>query len=441
MLAALASTLVLNAATPDIKPANYDESKVPAHVLPDALRCENGEPVRDAAAWQTKRRAELLELFSREIYGRTPSAEALAARGIKPRWETTSVVRDALGGKATRKQITVWFTENPDGPKMQILIYQPNAIPAATPARPGKRWPVFLGLNFAGNHTVNAEPGIPVTTSWMRNNDKIGHVNNRASEKSRGSSASRWHVERVIERGYATATAYYGDICPDHAEGLADPSCVAAVFAPGKSGSETRANDAWGAAGAWAWGLSRALDVIIADPELDGARVIVHGHSRLGKAAVWAAAQDTRFAMLISNNSGCMGAALSMRAFGETVARINRSFPHWFAKNLRAYNDNESALPVDQHELLALVAPRPLYVASAVEDRWADPRGEFLAAKGAESVYALFGKKGLGVSAREMPAPNRPVGDTIRYHIRDGKHDITEYDWEQYLDFADKQLR
>ncbi len=406
-------------------PINYDESKVPAYTLPDPLVAADGSPVRDVAAWR-KRRLELLELFSREVYGRTP-----AGRPAGMHWETTSVDRAALGGKAVRKEITVWFTARKDGPKMHLLVYQP---PGDAKAR--RPWPAFLGYNYYGNQCVNADPGITLSRAWMRTNPEFKVVDNRATEGTRGVHASRWNVETVVARGYATATVYYGDVCEDRPEGLGRD--VGALFNTG--GVEERAPDAWGSIGIWAWGLSRALDVLAADPEIDASRVAVHGHSRLGKTALWAGAQDERFAMVISNNSGSGGAALSMRVYGENVERINTSFPFWFARHFRAYNRREAALPVDQHQLIALVAPRAVHVASAEDDRWADPRGEFLAALHAGPVYALHGRRGLGAAA--MPAVNEPLfGDGVAYHIRTGKHDIMPYDWARYLDHADRALR
>jgi hypothetical protein len=414
------------ASAADKIPANYDEGKVPAYTLPDALVLKNGKRVTDAATWKNQRRPELLDLFSREVYGRTP-----AGRTEKMHWAVTSVDRAALGGKAVRKEITVWFTEKKDGPKMHLLVYQPPGAPESHAP-----WPTFLGLNFYGNQSINADPGITLSTRWMRTNPANNIVNNRATEGTRGVSASSWNVETVVARGYATATVYYGDLCEDQPAGLSKD--VGAMF--GLTGPEPRDGEQWGAIGVWAWGLSRALDYLASDPEIDPKRVAVHGHSRLGKTALWAGAQDERFAYVISNDSGCGGAKLSMRKFGETVQVINTAFPHWFAKNFRRYNERESSLPIDQHELIALIAPRPVHVASAKDDTWADPRGEFLAAKHAEPVYALFGKKGLGVS--DMPAVDHPVlGDAVAYHIRTGKHGIAPYDWAQYLDFADRQLK
>lgn len=402
-----------------------DESKVAPYTLPDPLVMQDGTPVRDAADWQAKRRPELLELFSREVYGRTPSG-----RPADMHWEVTSVDRAALGGKAVRKEVTIWFSADKSGPRMSLLIYQPAGEPGSHAP-----WPAFLGLNFHGNASVHTDPGITLSRGWLGVNERLGIVDNHATDATRGVQSAQWSIEDVITRGYATATIFHGDLCEDRPEGL--DAGVARLL--GTGGTETRRPDEWGAIGIWAWGLSRALDYMETDPEIDARRVAVHGHSRMGKAALWAGAQDERFALVISNNSGCGGAALSKRNFGEAAVHINTRFPYWFAPAFRAYNENEAALPVDQHQLLALIAPRPLYVASATLDQWADPLGEFLSVKGVWPVYALFGQGGVGVDAQ--PPADRPArGDALAYHIRSGEHDITPYDWAQYLDFADRVI-
>ena len=414
----LLMSISVEAAAPE---ANYDEAKVGTFELPDPLKFPDGKAVKTTQEWIGKRRPQILESFKKEMYGRSPGRP----EGLK--FEVKSTKADALDGLATRKEILVQVPSKPQWPGMMVLVYIPNKAPKPAAA--------FCGLSFGGNHAVTTEPDVQITQRWVPN--VKGLINdNHATEASRGHEASRWAIKMILEHGYALATAYYGDLEPDYRDGWKES--VRSVFGD-YANNPDQALEGWGAIGAWAWGLSRIMDLLETLPEIDSKRVAVMGHSRLGKTSLWAGAQDQRFAITISNDSGEGGVAIMRRDFGETVERINTSFPHWFCGNFKKYNKDVKSLPIDAHELIALMAPRPVYIASAAEDLWADPKGEFLSGVDANPVYRLFGK--VGIKETEQPPIDHPVGNDIGYHVRTGKHDVTDYDWEQYIKFADRHFR
>jgi len=384
--------------------------------LPDVLTLSNGKKVTTAKQWFDKRRPELLALFKEEMYGQSPG------RPANMTFKIFDEGKDALNGKATRKQITVYFNGKADSPQMDILLYIPNKVKHPVSA--------IIGLNFDGNHAINADPAIKLSTSWFDKGKNV--VNNRATEAMRGTNASQWPLETIIDRGYAVATVYRGDIAPDHDHNLNE-----GVF-PLYPELQNRP-DNFATVGAWAWGLSRILDYLETDKAIDSKHVAVFGFSRLGKAALWAGATDTRFALVISNESGAGGAKLFHETAGEGIRRLSTKFPFWFCNNFKKYTDQDSILPFDQHMVISLVAPRPIYIASAEGDLNSNPKGEFASVVAASPVYKLLGTSGL--PAITMPPVNTPVVGRMAYHIRTGQHNVTDFDWAQYLDFADQYLK
>ena len=356
---------------------NYDESKVPKYVLPDPLVLNNGERVGDARTWNTRRRPEILELFRSNVFGRSPGRP----QGMT--FELAEINQQALGGSCHPQAGGGLLLEEEGRPE--------DGDSALSAGRGAEARAGFPGPELHRQSQRQRRPRHPAGRTLAARPAGKNPAKQRAADASRGAAASRWQVEKILERGYGVATIYYGDIEPDFDGGM--PYGVRPLFVkPG----ETRAADACAAIGAWAWGLSRAMDYLETDKNVDARRVALMGHSRLGKTALWAGAEEQRFAIVISINSGEGGAALARRRFGERVKNLNTSFPHWFADNYRKFNDREDDLPVDAHMLIALIAPRPVYVASAEEDQWADPKGEFLAASAAGGGVQAAGQAGPG---------------------------------------------
>jgi len=403
-----------------INKANTNESKVPHYNLPDPLIKQNGEKVENRLTWLKKRRPEILKLYENEIYGVVPEWNG------KIEFITTKEFLNSLDGKASLKEVTVSFINGVNTVEMNMLIYTPN--------KEKKKHPLFVGLNFFGNHTVYPDSNITIADGYVINKEAINVKNHKSTEAKRGVMKDRWQVEKLIDKGYGLATIFYGDLDPDYDDGFQNG--IHPLFY--KEEQSKPKEDEWGSISAWAWGLSRAMDYFETDSQIDENKIAVIGHSRLGKTALWAGAQDKRFAITISNNSGSGGAALFRRKFGETINVSIEYAPQWYCGNFKKYNENEETLPIDQHMLISLIAPRPVYIASAEEDIWADPKGEFLSAKHAVPVYHLFNKK--GIESEDIPTVNNPVRNSIGYHIRSGKHDLTEYDWNNYINFADKHF-
>jgi pimeloyl-ACP methyl ester carboxylesterase len=370
--------------------SNYDESKVPAYSLPDVLKTSNNKTIKNKNAWEKIRRPEVLTLFEDNIYGQVPkSFEDI-------RFSVLSEDKNSMNGKAHRKEVLIEVFNKNKSVRINLVLFTPNNV--ASPA------PAFLLINNRGKE--NTDPDRKILSEF-------------------------WPAEIVIDAGYAIAAFHVSDLAPDNKDGFMNG--VLQLYP-----EQLKSDNGMRAIGAWGWGASRVMDYFESDTQIDKKKVALVGHSRGGKASLWAAAQDQRFAMCITNCSGSTGAALARRQFGERVRRINTSFPHWFNTNYKKYNDHEELLPVDQHMLISLIAPRPVYATNASEDLWADPKGTFLSLKNAEDVYGLYGLKSK--LPEVPPGLNTPlIKSPLAYHNREGKHDLTVYDWKQFIGFADFQ--
>lgn len=392
-------------------PVNYDEAKAGAYTLPDPLVLQDGQPVRDAKTWTERRRPEIVRLFEENQYGRSPGRPA----GL--RFDVFDKGSPAFEGKALRRQVTVLFGA---GKKMDLLLY--------FPAHADKPVPFLLNLSFSANSNTVDDPGVKDGQVWGPDKKRI--------PASQGRKFGKIDVARLIEAGFGFGTVYYGDIDPDFAGGI--PFGVRSIYL--KAGQTEPAPDEWGAIAAWGWGLSRAMDYLETDKAVDATRVAILGVSRLGKTVLWAAARDTRFALVIASCSGEGGAALSRRNYGETIAHLTAPsrYRYQFCANYANFAEHVNQLPVDANMLLSFIAPRPVLLQTGDTDYWSDPKGEFLAAVAAGPVYHLFGKQGL--ETEEMPKPGTGIFHTIGYFEHSGGHGTLPSDWDPYLKFLRMHL-
>jgi hypothetical protein len=408
-------------------------AELPAQAaLPDVLVMLNGQKVTTPEQWREQRRPELQALFAYYMYGEIPPRP----RSLK--FEEEILDEKFLDGRATLSTVVISIPGH-ERPRIDLLLVTPNAV---------RRAPVFLAMNFCGNHAIHPDPRIPLTRSFLGNSCN-GCVDNRATEAARGAQAKDWPLEQIIARGYALATFANADVDSDRGD-VSDG--VYAWLAKERTGSETNSPTRdRGCIAGWAWGFQRCVDYLVTNGRIDSKRIAAVGHSRNGKTALLAAAYDERIAMAIPNQAGCGGTAPSRvapefakpqangRPIAETTAVINRAFPHWFNAEFKKFNESPEKLPFDQHALIALMAPRPVLLSNAEQDRWAYPTGQFEALKAAEPAYRLLGAGGC--AAATMPALGALVDSKLGYFIRPGPHSMTAVDWAAFLDFADKHLR
>ncbi|MES2177555.1 MAG: acetylxylan esterase [Gemmatimonadota bacterium] len=396
-------------------PVNYDEAKVGSYTLPDPLVLANGKPVRDAKTWFAERRPEIVRLFEEIQFGRAPGRPA-------DLWfRTNEKSAPALGGKATRRQVTVFFTKDTAGPKVDLLLY--------LPANARGPVPLLLNVSFSPNASTIDDAGITPGQMWSRDGKRVP-----APPMRPGGGLKPLPF---LEQGIGVATVYYGDIDPDMIGGL--PNGVRATYlAPGQTAPKP---DEWGTIAAWSWGLSRVMDYLETDAGVDAKRVALLGISRIGKTVLWTGARDTRFALVIASCSGESGAALSRRNYGETVAHMTHPtrYAYQFAGIYGTFGEKVAALPMDGHMLVSLIAPRPVLLQTGDTDFWSDPKGEFLAAVAAEPVFKLLGVKGLETD--KMPAAGEPILNTLGYYMHSGGHGTVPSDFPIFLQFMQKHFQ
>ena len=421
-LSRLTITFVLSlfAVLPNVFGASSPERSFPGFAalpaqtnMPDPLIRLDGRRVRSKEEWFKERRPELKAMFEHYMYGAVPP------RPSQTRARVAGEYADFLEGTATLKLLTL-DTGGPKAPQIDLMLVLPKR---ANPT------PVFLAMDFCGNHALTADTRVPLPHSWMSKNCP-GCSNNAATEAGGGSQARDWPLSEIVRRGYAVAAFYSGDVDSDR------PDASTGLYAWLAGANENNPTNR-GTIAAWAWGFQRCVDFLVTEPRVDPHKIAALGHSRNGKTALLAAAFDDRIGMAFAHQAGCGGSAPSRGKTGESVKAINDRFPYWFNGQFKQFNEAPERLPFDQNALVALCAPRPVLFSAAEGDQWANPAGQFEVLRSADAVYRFLGVGGMAVSA--MPPQGKLVDSRLGYYIREGKHSMTADDWAVFLNFADKQ--
>jgi hypothetical protein len=416
---ALCAAFPAGAAASSTQTSFSEPSALPSQAaLPDPLLMLDGRRVTSRDQWFKERRPELKALFAHYMYGAIPPKPSQVQAKVLGEYH------DFLAGKATLKLVTLEMGST-NAPHIDLMLVVPNE-------RRGPA-PVFLAMDFCGNHALTADLRVPLARSWLGNGCK-GCMNNAATEAARGSQAADWPLAEIVRRGYALAAFYSGDVDPDRG----DVSEGLYAWLAGNDKAKNKPSDR-GTIAAWAWGFQRCVDYLVTQPGVDAHRIAALGHSRNGKTALLAAAYDERIAIAFPHQAGCGGSAPSRGKIGESVKAINGAFPHWFNAQFKQFNDAPERLPFDQNCLVALCAPRPVLFSAAEGDQWANPAGQFQVLQAADPVYRFLGTKGL--AAKEIPPHSQLVDSPLGYYVREGKHSMTSDDWTVFMNFADAQWR
>lgn len=383
--------------------ANYDESEVPAYTLPDVLISFDGNRIKTVSEWEENRRPELINFFEQNMFGEVPTPSSSIEKSFKIISKDTTI----LDGLCTRKDVLIILKNELGKITMPLVLFVPNKLTAAVP--------VILLANGS---------------DIKRNGLDLD------SPQSFGKTRNGIPLHQLMTRGIGVATLDYQAFGIDrgNSEGKVSGGITNLFFKPEQE--FTKENE-WGMIAIWAYALRAGMDYLETDPDVNPKQVATLGCSISGKVALWAAATDTRFGMALLSTAGHGGDAIWRRQFGETLENMCKYLPTWVCRNANKYAKNINEMPVDQHCLLATIAPRPLYVATAQHDLWADNKGQWIGTYNAAPAFKLYSKE-VAFKSPERPPINKPIIESaIGFHVRSGVHGLELYDWEQFMKFIE----